>query len=131
MGAKDLKSNIKMGVSIAQAAKTSTATGTGFDVSGSHGACAVIDAGAWTDGTHAFTVQESDDNSTYTDVSATNLDGTAPTISGTSGQSQQYYLGYKGNKKYIRVKSTVSGTTTGAIYGAYILYGFPKDIPAN
>lgn len=127
----DLKSNISAGRSIAYGAKTATATGTGAEISDFRGACILIDAGAWTDGSHTFEVQDSDDNTNYTAVADSNLDGDEPVIDAAADGSQQYYIGYNGNKKYLRVVSTVAGTTTGAIYGAYILKGYPKNIPTN
>lgn len=131
MGKIDIKSKVQLGRSIAYGAKTSSANGTGVDVSDFHGAMAVIDAGAWTDGAHTFELQDSDDDSTYTAVDSTLIDGTEPVVDGAADDDQQYYLGYKGNKKYLRVAVTVSSATTGAIYGAYIVKGHPRDIPAN
>ena len=131
MGAIDLKSNISVGRSVAYGAKTSTATGTGVEVADYNSCCVVIDAGAWTDGTHTVAVQDSDDNSTFAAVADSLLDGTEPVIDGAADDDQQYYIGYKGNKRYVRVVVTVASATTGAIYGAYVILGNPKDLPKN
>lgn len=123
---------MKMGVSLVKAARTSSpSAGTAFEVNDHRGAMFVVDAGAWTDGTHTFVFQESDDNSTFTAIADADLDGTEPVVNGATVDDQQYYIGYKGMKKYLRVTLTVAGATTGAIAGAYIVYGFPKDIPTN
>ena len=131
MGAIDLKSEIKMKISLAKAAKTASANGASAEVNEFHGACFVVDIGAWTDGTHTYAMQESDDNSTFTAIADGDLDGTEPVISDDSQDDTQVYIGYKGNKRYLRVALTVAGATTGAVSGAYLLYGYPKDIPAN
>lgn len=131
MGAIDLKSNIKVGTSLSKAAKTASANGTAFDVSGYRGVCFVVDAGTWTDGTHTIEFQDSDDNSTFAAISDSLLDGSEPVIDGATDDDQQYYIGYKGNKKYVRVALTVASATTGAVIGAYVAYGYPKNIPAN
>lgn len=132
MGAISLKEHIVVGRSIAYAAATSSANGTGVDLAGFNSAMVVIDSGAWTDGAHVFTVQDSDDNSAYTAVADSLLDGTEPTIDGAADDDQQYYIGYKGNKRYLRVITTVTGSpSTGLIAGAYVIKGNPKDMPQN
>jgi hypothetical protein len=130
MGAIDLKSNIKMKVSIQKAAKTATENGGSFEVADYHSACFVVDAGTWTDGTHTIEFQESDDDSTWTAIADGDLDGSEPVIDGATDDDQQYYVGYMGNKRYVRVKNTVASATTGAVVGAYVLAGHPHHIPA-
>jgi hypothetical protein len=122
----ELYNNLLAAQSLAPAARTATANGTGVDLSGYHTALVLVDAGSWTDGTHALKLQESDDNSTFTDVGASDLIGSAPTISSSGTASKIYKFGYKGIKRYVRVVTTVSGTTTGAVYSAMVLRGNPR-----
>lgn len=82
-----------------------------------------MSAGTITDGTHTPKVQESDDNSTFTDVASTDLAGTA-LVAITANSVQR--ISYVGNKRYIRVATTVSGTTTGGMYTASVLRGYPS-----
>lgn len=122
---KDLYNNQTSVQSLKPAARTASANGTGVDISSYEGAMAVIDVGAWTDGSHTFELQESDDDSTYTAVAAADLQGTEPVVDGAPDDDQIYELGYLGSKRYLRVATTVSGTTTGAVYSASIVRGHP------
>lgn len=126
MGAIDIKDRITAAISIVYAAKTASGNGTGVEVADYHSAIAFIHAGAWTDGTHTFELQDSDDNSTWAAVADNLINGTEPVIDGAADDDQVYILGYKGNKRYLRVVATVGSATTGAIYGAYIVAGNKK-----
>lgn len=124
----DIKSNVDVDQSILKAAKTASENGASFEIADYHAVSVLIDAGAWTDGIHTFTVQESDDNSTWAAVADTDLYGDSePVIDGAADDDQKYRIGYKGNKRYMRVITVVSGTTTGAIYGALILKGYKTE----
>lgn len=139
---KDLAHNVAVSPSINVAAKTATTTGSGFDLSTvaeGEAVAVLLVVGAWTDGTHTPKIQDSADNVTFADyttaVSETS-DGTTLTagtgftaISGTGQQNQTQVVNYNGGKRYIRVVVTVSGATTGAIYGAYIVQGNPRVRP--
>lgn len=119
----DIKNHLTVGQSLKPAARTASANGTGVDLAGFDAAMVVIDAGAWTDGSHTFEVQESDDNSSFTAVASADLDGTEPVVDGAPDDDQIYVIGYHGIKRYLRVATTVSGTTTGAVYSASIVRG--------
>lgn len=125
----DIMSNVDVDLSLVKEAVTSTATGASSDISDYHAASVIINAGAWTDGTHTFAVQESDDDSAWSAVATADLYGAniAPVIDGATDDDQKYRIGYKGNKRYLRVVSTVSGTTTGAIYGVQIVKGYKTE----
>jgi hypothetical protein len=132
MASIDLKSNIKLGVSLTKIARTTSGTGTSFDVADYDSVCFVVDSGAWTDGTHTFVFQESDDDSTFSAVADGDLAGSEPVVDGATDDDQQYYVGYEGNKRYVRVVQTITATpSTGAVIGGYVVYGNPKNIPAN
>lgn len=126
MARKDIKSRTLLNIQSAKAAATSTVTGTGVEVADYDGALAVIDAGTWTDGTHTISVQESDDNSAWSAVADADLDGSEPVIDGAADDDQQYYIGYHGNKRYLRLVNTVGSATTGAVIGMYIILGEKK-----
>lgn len=106
-------------ISLAPAARNATANGTGVDLQASGGGAVVeLIPGAWTDGTHAFKLQDSADNSTFTDVAASEVDGSFTSITAATTTVQR--VAYLGSKRYIRVVATVTGATTGAIYGAIV-----------
>jgi hypothetical protein len=131
MASRDLYNTIKSTQSMAPAARTATANGTGVDLKGYHSAVAIIEVGARTDGTHTFELQESDDNSTFTAVADADLQGTEPAVAASGDQNKVYELGYLGKKRYLRVKVTVSGATSGAVYGATIVTGTPAKAPTH
>jgi major membrane immunogen (membrane-anchored lipoprotein) len=116
---KDLQSKIGVVISIIAAAITATANGAGIDLQGFNSCAFLFSAGAITDGTHTPKLQESDDNSAWTDVAAADQVGTLAAITSNSQQK----VGYKGNKRYVRAVVTVAGATTGGIYSAIALRG--------
>ena len=136
MAKKDLKFLLETPVkSLDVGAKTASADGASADLKGYHSAVFIVDADAFTDGTHTIVLNESDDNSTFTAVAAADLSFVEAGAINSSGQividgaaddDQAYVIGYAGNKRYIRVETTVSGATTGAIYGALIVRGHKR-----
>lgn len=118
-----------------QAARTATVTGSSVDryQSGKmfQAAMVVVQTGTITDGTHAFTIEESDDNSAWGTAPAASIQGTAPTLTSTGFNNKALCFSYIGMKRYVRVKSTVAGTTSGGFYAATIVLGDPRVLPAQ
>ncbi|MFI8531798.1 hypothetical protein ACIGMX_16350 [Streptomyces aquilus] len=129
---RDAYSNITVRETLAIATRTASANGTGVDryASGAafQDALVIVHTGTITDGTHAIDVQESDDNTTFTSVAASELQGTEPSI-GASDDNKMYVVGYKGLKRYLRVAVTASGTTSGGTYGASVVLANPRTAP--
>jgi GT2 family glycosyltransferase len=121
---RDLKNNVDAVKSINPAVYNSNPPLAGVDIRGYDSAMAVIQSGALTDGTHTPKMQESDDNATYSDVDASDLEGSFSNITANAVQR----VGYKGAKRYIRVFVASSGGT-GALYGASIVRGVPHQSP--
>ncbi|MEV8043562.1 hypothetical protein AB0P02_06875 [Streptomyces griseoluteus] len=88
----------------------------------------VVHTGTITDGSHAITLQESDNGSAWSTVGSTDLQGTAPTIAATDDDAV-FELGYVGAKRYLRAVVVTSGATTGGTLGATILRAFPRRTP--
>lgn len=122
---RDLKNVIDFATSLAPAARTATANGTGVDLSGYNGAVVFFYTGTITDGTHTPKLQESVDNSAFTDVAAADLEGTLAALASSTNQE----AGYKGTKRYVRAVSTVAGATTGGVYSAIIVRGHAMKQP--
>ncbi|PWV66006.1 hypothetical protein [Plasticicumulans acidivorans] len=122
---RDQSQNLSVAASLVPAARTATANGTGIDLQGFRAATVIVSAGTITDGTHTPKVQESDDNSAWTDVDAADLTGLLVAIISASVQE----VGYRGLKRYLRVVSTVSGATTGGVYSASVIRGQPLKSP--
>lgn len=120
----DLYNEISPVQSLKPAARTATANGSSADLQGYESVLIEINAGAWTDGTHVFEVQESDDDSSFTAVDSSELDGSEPTVDGASDDDQIYKLGYQGDARYLRVIVTVSGGPgTGLVAAGTIFRG--------
>lgn len=133
---RDAYSSVLPQSSIDPGAKTATATGATVDRTGAgkmfQAALILVQTGTITDGSHVISVEESDDNSAWAAVAAGSLQGSAPTLaSGGASNNKCFSLGYLGLKRYLRVKSTVSGTTTGGVYGASIVLADPRVLPAQ
>ncbi len=122
---RDMKNNVDAVTSINPAAQTATINGAGVDLRGFDSAMAVFHPGTMTDGTHTPKIQESDDDSTYTDVASADQQGTLAALASNTVQR----AGYIGSKRYIRAVSTVAGATAGGVYGALVLRGSPHIAP--
>jgi len=123
---KDFDKEIAAATSLAPAARTATANGTGVDLQNYQRCAVVFNVGAITDGTHTPKLQESDDNSTFTDVAAADQSGTLAALTANTNQE----VGYLGSKRYIRAVSTVSGATTGGVYAALVVRAGSRTLPA-
>lgn len=120
MGHRDLKSQIESFSSLDPEARTATADGAGVEIRESDSQAILFNAGVLTDGVHTPVVQESDDNSSFSDVAAIDLDGTLDVLA--TGVSQR--VGYKGLKQFIRSRIVVSGGPgTGIVASSTILLG--------
>ncbi len=125
---QDLYNEISVAQSLAPAARTASANGTGVDLAGFDAAVVVVETGAITDGTHTIQVEESTDNSTFTAVADADLQGTEPAI-GAADDNKVYEIGYMGTKRYVRVAVTVAGATTGGVYAAHVARGRARKQP--
>lgn len=122
----DLNKDIASATSLAPAVRTTTANGTGVDLQGFGAAMVVWNVGTITDGTHTPKLQESDDNSTFTDVAAGDLSGTHAALVSSTNQE----IGYTGRKRYIRAVTTITGSpSTGGAYAALVVRGNAKSLP--
>jgi hypothetical protein len=126
MQIRDIDKSIAATQSINPAAKTTTANGTGVDLAGFSAAVVLVTVGTRTDGTHVLKIQESDDNSTWADVAAADQSGSFP-ADVTSNTPIE--VGYTGRKRYLRVVTTISGASTGAVYGATVIKVLPRTLP--
>lgn len=127
---RDLDKEIATSVSIAPALSDASANGTGVDLTGFGTAAVVLVAGTITDGTHAVKLQDSDDNSTWADVSSGNRTGSFTSLTSSSGGGATQEVGYLGIKRYLRVVTTVTGSpATGGVYGAVVVKGAPRKAP--
>jgi hypothetical protein len=122
-----------------QAARTASATGDSVDLNannGYNGLTFFVLAGAITDGTHTFKLQDSPDGTTWTDVPAgyVQIGATGNVFTSATTAGTVLKLGYLGNVnggyRYVRIASTVSSATTGGFYTAIAVLGLPAMLPA-
>jgi hypothetical protein len=132
----DLYNRIAVVEDLVPAAYTTTQTTTGINrqtyEQGSDAVVAVLSIGAWTDGTHTFAMQDSPDNSTWTAVASTYLQGSFTAIAGSGQHNTVQKVGYLGTQQYVRVVDTVTGSpATGAVYGLNWVLGGLHNAPAG
>lgn len=130
-GQRDIHNELSSAVTIAPAAnRTADTSGSGVDLAGFRAAMAIVQFGTVTDGTWTPKLQESDDNTTFTDVAAADQSGTFPAVTSANDETT-YEVSYLGSKRYIKVAviETVA-STTGALFNAVIVRGQPLTAPA-
>lgn len=87
----------------------------------------LLHIGTYTDGTHAFELQESDDDVSYTAVASADILGTAfADLDDASRDDSVESIGYIGTSRYIRMSVTTTGSTTGAVFGVSIVQDYPR-----
>ena len=146
---KDLSNNISPAVSLAAATRTAAANGTGVDLQGYESATVLVDVGAEGDTLSSsvyfeVSLEESDDDSTYTDVAQAGIvDGTISSggiflkLDGTANGNPDsaggiFRVGYVGNSRYIRVVLAKSCThSNGTPLGAMVVRGSARHSSDN
>jgi len=110
---QDLDNRTRSFISLAPISVTSNTTrnGTGVDCNGVVSVTFVLTAGGVTDGTYTQHIEESDDNSTWTDVDSGRLTGSLTALSAGNLIDK---VGVHPTMRYVRVVSVSTGTTSGA-----------------
>jgi hypothetical protein len=126
---RDFDKDIASVVSLVAAARTATANGTAADLANFNAACAILSAGVITDGTHTVKLQDSPDNSVWTDVTAANLSGAFTALTSGAGGSATQEVGYLGAARYLRAVTTVATATTGGVYAVDIVRADARNLP--
>lgn len=127
---RDMYQELAPAVSLAPAARTASANGTGVDLQNSQGNMIMITAGTITDGTHAFSIEDSSDNSSFSAAAAADVVGSLTSFTSGTSSGTVREASYIGSKRYIRVVVTASGTTTGGVYSAVVLRARHRTLPA-
>jgi len=112
----DVANEALLGASVYPASVNDTNTGSAIDMLDADGTCFAIQViGAVTGTTPSLTgkIQESSDNSTWTDVSGA-------TFTAVTASSNVQTIVFERSKRYLRHARTVSGTTPTFILGALI-----------
>lgn len=134
---KDLYNNVKVTQVEIPAVKTATATSDTIDMQGFESLAVVFNVGNSADtlsGSVYWTLSltESDDDSSYTAVSADDLHNSAATyvIDAPAEDSLAVKFGYKGNKRYVRAVATATGShSSGTPIGIVAVQGHAAVAP--
>lgn len=126
---QDLYHKIRPTQAILPVVQTSTVTGISVDLAGFESAVVFINMGELTDGTHTPKLQDSSDNINWTDVVA----GTGSQLGSFSAlvANTPQTVGYINGRRYVRVLVTVSGATSGGLYGATVIAGNARHLPTT
>ena len=100
-----------------------TVNGTGVDLHNDNGALIAFHFGAYTDGMHTPSVQESDDDSKYAAVAAADLVGALTAVAAAGGANTTLRVSYLGGKRYVQAVMVTTGATSGAASTASIIRG--------
>lgn len=125
---RDLYSNIGTKQAIVPAVKSVAGDGIVIDTTGFSSIAFIVNTGAIAgDGDFGLAVQDSDTTTTgdFVAAGAEFVDGNAPA---TLAASATYKIGYRGNKRYVRLQLTKAGGTSIAL-GAVAVLGHPHDAP--
>jgi hypothetical protein len=132
----DLHSNIKVSPAINPGAILTDGTSTGATIdTKDYGSLEfVVVSGALTDGTFTCSLWESDDSgmSGETEVTASaSLLGSAIVLAGATAahDNATNRIGYRGNKRYVRIKVVRASTSTGGYLCAIAVQGHPRIAP--
>lgn len=132
MALRSLLRDTLTATSLSPAARTNgTGTGTAVDLRGYDAAMVVVSFGVCTDGTHTPSLQQSVDGTTYNACAAADLEGTFAGIIGTAGNNTIQQVGYIGSQRFVRVLMVTTGATTGALSGASVISGYPRNAPTQ
>ncbi len=152
MVTRTIDSNITVLTSLLPASRitnNTTVAGTGVDLKEYSAAEAIVHVGTYGETVAGafseFSLQESDDDTTYTDVANADLTDTVAATSTVTGASTTgvfgkvsstandevvFATGYKGTKRYIRVKENAEKNhNVGLVSSAVIVRAKPKTAP--
>jgi len=129
---RDLHNNIKTTTGLAPAAITTNTTTVGatVDRQGFESCEFAVQSGVVTDGSYAVQVFAGDaaNMSDEAQAAAADLIGTEPTVISTEDAAVEK-VGYKGGKRYVRIKVVSTGVTTGALLAALAILGNARNAP--
>lgn len=134
---RDISKHFDIAVSLDCAVFTGDQNGTGVDLKGYDAATACFGFGASGDTLSGSVkiqcvLQDSDDNSAFTDAAAADVIGTQALVDDPAEDSTIYRVGYVGSKRYIRTKFDFTGTHSNGIecFG-FVIRGLPAQQPTS
>jgi hypothetical protein len=129
----DLKNEIKVdkALSIGAISTNATTAGDAITFNGFGSLTFVIQSGSLTDGTYTPKITDSEDGTTYVEVTdATKLLGTiANATFAATDDNKIKTIGYIGNKPYVKLSIVSTSVTSGGTLGATVIKGHPTSSP--
>lgn len=126
---RDLNNDVVVSTTLSPNIVTATTAGTTVDLAGFQKALFIAVIGSITDGTYAFDPEESDDDSTWTNIAAGDLSGTFANAT-SAADDRIKEVGYLGSKRYIRCNVTVTGSpSTGGPIGIVVVKAGARTLP--
>lgn len=131
---EDLHANVKISKALALTAVSGNGATAGsiIDTQGFGNTEFAIISGTLTDGTYTPSLTEGDDSALGdgATVAAAEILGTiALATFALTDDNTVKKIGYKGNKRYVRLTITASVVTTGGLIGAIAIQGDPQSAP--
>ncbi len=129
---RDMNSKLDVNESIRPAVLTADTNGESVDLRGAQSAtvCVSVGATAGTMTTSTVTLEESDDDATFTDVADADILGAEPTLTTDTA----FQFGYIGGARYVRAVYT-EGAATSCALGVMIVRGnldrSPSEAPRS
>ena len=125
MAAFDMKSDISVTRAAALAVTTAAVNGQYVDMKGFEALTVAVNMGAITNAGAGITfkLQHSDavGNTTFTDCAAADVIGSVPAIDNTNQANlTRGTIGYRGNKRYVRLVATGSASADASVVPVYI-----------
>lgn len=129
MSRRDIDKDVVVSSTLLPNVRTTDATGVTVDLAGFTKAMFIAHLGTITDGTFAFDAEESDDDSTWSNIAAGDLSGSF--ANGTSSADDRVQeVGYLGSKRYVRVNLVVTGSpATGGAIGVTVVKAGARKAP--
>ncbi len=133
-----LPDNLDFATSLDKIARTVTANGASIDTGQEHFArMSQLDLGAWTDGTHKFTWQESPNGTDWTTLTAAQLDDIGGALDSgdlnsvnvvdATGDDTIIEIGLLVTERFVRgVQTITGGPATGLVSGVIITSGMKR-----
>lgn len=136
---KHIYKNILVSAVVSTATRTTTTTSSTIDMQGFQALSVIFAVGQSADTLSGsiywvLKLTHSDDNVTFTDVTAAELQSGAATVTINSGSLDDtvYHFAYAGNKRYVKAVATASGThTNGTPFSVLSLRGRPGYSPVE
>lgn len=126
---RDIDKDVSVASTLLPNVRTSTTSGVTVDLSGFTKAMFLAHIGTIVNGTFAFDPEESDDDSTWTNIAAADLSGTFVDAT-SSADDRVQEVGYLGSKRYVRCNLTVTGTpNTGGPIGVTVVRAGARSLP--